>query len=34
MRRVAIIGLLAFGTIGAVVAAQALATTGSGAVST
>ena len=34
MRRIAIIGLLAVATAGAVVAAQALATTGSGAVST
>jgi quercetin dioxygenase-like cupin family protein len=34
MRRVAIIGLLAVATAGGVIAAQALATTGSGAVST
>ena len=34
MKRIAMIGLLAFGTAGAVVATQALATTGKGAVST
>ena len=34
MKRIAIMGLLALGTAGALVATQALATTGKGAVST